>query len=58
MIQVIPTSSNSQIKLTTEEIKAKLVEKYKDSDISKNMRKRVQELALSVCNPKSLKKIK
>ncbi|KAK2651863.1 hypothetical protein Ddye_011719 [Dipteronia dyeriana] len=44
---VIPTSSNSQIKLTTEEIKAKLVEKYKDSDISKNIRKRVQELALS-----------
>ncbi|KAK4838851.1 hypothetical protein QYF36_016978 [Acer negundo] len=43
---VIPTSSNSQIKLTTEEIKAKLVEKYKDSDISKNIRKRVQELAL------------
>ncbi|KAI9159751.1 hypothetical protein LWI28_001596 [Acer negundo] len=42
----IPTSSNSQIKLTTEEIKAKLVEKYKDSDISKNIRKRVQELAL------------
>ncbi|KAK1576559.1 hypothetical protein Q3G72_014946 [Acer saccharum] len=45
--EVIPTSSNSQIKLTTDEIKAKLVEKYKDSDISKNMRKRVQELALS-----------
>ncbi|KAK0596457.1 hypothetical protein LWI29_015815 [Acer saccharum] len=46
-VKVIPTSSNSQIKLTTDEIKAKLVEKYKDSDISKNMRKRVQELALS-----------
>ncbi|KAK4838203.1 hypothetical protein QYF36_011860 [Acer negundo] len=44
--EAIPTSSNSQIKLTTEEIKAKLVEKYKDSDISKNIRKRVQELAL------------
>ncbi|TXG70343.1 hypothetical protein EZV62_005278 [Acer yangbiense] len=45
--EVIPTSSNSQIKLTTEEIKAKLVEKYKNSDISKNIRKRVQELTLS-----------
>ncbi|KAK3217895.1 hypothetical protein Dsin_011865 [Dipteronia sinensis] len=46
--EVIPTSSNSQINLTTEEIKAKLVEKYKDSDTSKNIRKRVQELALNV----------
>ncbi|KAL5743905.1 hypothetical protein ACOSQ2_027021 [Xanthoceras sorbifolium] len=44
--KVIPMSSDSQINLTTEEIKAKLVEKYKDSDISKNIRKRVQELAL------------
>ncbi|TXG70340.1 hypothetical protein EZV62_005275 [Acer yangbiense] len=45
--EVIPTSSNSQIKLTTKEIKEKLVKKYKDSDISKSIRKRIQELALS-----------
>ncbi|KAH9679365.1 hypothetical protein WN943_027352 [Citrus x changshan-huyou] len=41
----IPMSSNSQMYLSTEEIKAKLVEEYRNSEISMDIRQRVRELA-------------
>lgn len=41
-------SSNSLMYLSTEEIKAKLVEEYRNSEISMNIRKRVRELAHNV----------
>lgn len=47
-LQEIPMSSNSQMYLSTEEIKAKLVEEYRNSEISMDIRQRVRELAHNV----------
>lgn len=50
MTQVMQFSSNTRTNsLTTKEMKAKLIEKYKVSSISKCTRTRIQDLKLIVC---------
>ncbi|EOY09174.1 ABC transporter G family member 15 isoform 2 [Theobroma cacao] len=44
--EMMPLSSGSSTNLTTTEIKARLVERYKASDDARNARKKIQEFAL------------
>ncbi|XP_021281847.1 LOW QUALITY PROTEIN: ABC transporter G family member 15-like [Herrania umbratica] len=44
--EMMPSSSGSSTNLTTSEIKARLVERYKASDNARNARKKIQEFAL------------